>query len=112
MQLNPEVEQGFGQVLEALTGSKVRRHVARETQAAPLQRVEQVWLCFRLQNSIKASQQWFMSCGPTAIPGLARMMAVRCVASSTDTEKRLHLIYLTNDILFRGCGWPLHGRGT
>lgn len=56
-----------------------------------------------LQDSIKASQQWFMACGPSAVPGLARMMAVRCVASSTDTEKRLHIIYLTNDILFRGC---------
>ncbi|KAF5834033.1 hypothetical protein DUNSADRAFT_9472 [Dunaliella salina] len=52
MQLSPETESGFAQVLEALSGSK---------------------------DSVKAAQQWFMACGPASAGGLARMMAVRCV---------------------------------
>jgi len=72
-QLPPEVEAGFTQVLDNLSGSK---------------------------DSIKTSQQWFMACVAYA-PGLARMMARR-VVGIPDYERQLHVIYLTNDVLFKG----------
>lgn len=52
-----------------------------------------------LQESIKASQGWFMACAAYA-PGLAYMMAARA-AALPDFEKLLHLVYLANDILFK-----------
>jgi hypothetical protein len=52
-----------------------------------------------LQDSIKASQGWFMACASYA-PGLAYMMASRA-ASLQDFDKLLHLIYLANEILFK-----------
>jgi hypothetical protein len=51
------------------------------------------------QESISASQQWFMACARYA-PGMARMMAERA-AVSRDADKQLHIIYLANDILFK-----------
>lgn len=51
------------------------------------------------QESIKASQGWFMACAAYA-PGLAYMMASRAVALQ-DFDKLLHLVYLANDILFK-----------
>jgi hypothetical protein len=51
------------------------------------------------QESISASQQWFMACARFA-PGMARMMAERA-AVSRDADKQLHIIYLANDILFK-----------
>jgi hypothetical protein len=71
------------------------------------------------QDSVKAAQQWFMACGPACAAGLARMMAIRCVNGVSEFERKLHLIYLANDILFKGwvaccddmicsaCGWVL-----
>lgn len=58
------------------------------------------WLsCAGLQDSIKASQGWFMACAAYAA-GLAYMMAARA-ASLQDFDKLLHLIYLANEILFK-----------
>ena len=54
------------------------------------------------QDSIKASQQWFMACAAHA-GGMARMMARRAVALR-DFDKQLHLVYLANDILFKRLG--------
>jgi hypothetical protein len=51
------------------------------------------------QDSIKASQGWFMACASYA-PGLAYMMASRAAAVQ-DFDKLLHLIYLANEILFK-----------
>eukprot|EP00955_Chlamydomonas_euryale_P103894 365530-Chlamydomonas_euryale.AAC.31 len=68
--LPAEVESGFRQVLEVLTGSK---------------------------DSIKSSQQWFMSCTPHAA-GMAHLMARRLVGLP-EYDKQLHIIYLANDIL-------------
>ncbi|GFH23003.1 uncharacterized protein HaLaN_20548 [Haematococcus lacustris] len=67
-----------------------------------------------LLDSIKTSQQWFMACGQGAAAGLARMMASRCVTGVAEYDRTLHLIYLANDILFKGCGGAEGGqlRGT
>ena len=54
------------------------------------------------QDSIKSSSQWFMACGPNCAPGLARMMAVRCCGAVSEYDKTLHVLYLANDILFKG----------
>jgi hypothetical protein len=55
--------------------------------------------CHCLQDSIKASQSWFMACAPYAA-GMAYMIANRA-ANTTDFDKNLHLVYLANDILFK-----------
>jgi hypothetical protein len=54
------------------------------------------------QDAIKDAQQWFMACGPGSAGGLARMMAVRCVNGVQEFERKLHIVYLANDILFKG----------
>lgn len=54
------------------------------------------------QDAVKAAQQWFMACGPGSAAGLARMMAVRCVNGVQEYERKLHIVYLANDILFKG----------
>lgn len=52
-----------------------------------------------VQDSIKASQGWFMACAPYAA-GMAYMMASRA-STTPEFDKLLHLIYLANDILFK-----------
>lgn len=54
------------------------------------------------QDSVKASSQWFMACGPQCAPGLARLVGVRCVGAAADAGHQMHLLYLANDILFKG----------
>jgi hypothetical protein len=55
------------------------------------------------QESIKASQQWFMACGPQHAGGMALAMARRA-AGLQDYARQLHVVYLANDILFKRCG--------
>lgn len=57
---------------------------------------------FGPQEAIKTAQAWFMACGPQAAGGLARMMAVRTVNGVQEFDRTLHVIYLANDILFKG----------
>ena len=56
-----------------------------------------------LQESIKASKDWFMACAPHA-SGLAAKMAEACGQAATPYDKALHVIYLANDVLLKGCG--------
>ena len=53
------------------------------------------------QDSIKASKDWFMACAGYA-PGMAAQMA-DFVAQAPSYEKQLHVIYLANDVLLKGC---------
>lgn len=85
--LPSEVADGFRQVLEALNGSK---------------------------ESIKAGQQWFMACDPLLAPGLAVAAAARLSQLPT-FEQQLHVLYLVNDVLFKGCvalTWTWREQGT
>ncbi|KAG2488601.1 hypothetical protein HYH03_012920 [Edaphochlamys debaryana] len=71
--LPADVAVGFSAVLDNLTASK---------------------------DSIKSAAAWFMAHLAHA-PGLASAAAARCVAAG-DKDKQLHLIYLVNDVLFKG----------
>ena len=53
------------------------------------------------QDSIKASKDWFMACAAHA-PGMAAQMADFAVQAPS-YEQQLHVIYLANDILLKGC---------
>jgi hypothetical protein len=53
-----------------------------------------------LQDSIKSSAAWFMGHLSHAL-GLARMAASRAVTCA-DKDRQMHLIYLANDVLFKG----------
>ncbi len=52
------------------------------------------------QDSIKTSAAWFMAHAAHG-PGLAALAAHRAVGCG-DRDKQLHLIYLANDVLFKG----------
>ncbi|KAL4428605.1 hypothetical protein ABPG77_008917 [Micractinium sp. CCAP 211/92] len=77
-----EVSSGWQQVLGLLNGSR---------------------------DSIRNSQQWFMACAPYAA-GMAAMM-LQQVLHLTDYQKQLHVIYLANDILFKGLSTRAAGAG-
>ncbi|KAL4434358.1 hypothetical protein ABPG75_000799 [Micractinium tetrahymenae] len=77
-----EVSSGWQQVLGLLTGSR---------------------------DSIRNSQQWFMACAPYAA-GMAAMM-LQHVLHLADYQKQLHVVYLANDILFKGLSMRAAGSG-
>lgn len=52
-----------------------------------------------MQDSIKASRDWFMECAPHAA-GLAAQMAG--FAAQAPYVEQLHVIYLANDVLLKG----------
>jgi hypothetical protein len=54
-----------------------------------------------MQESIKASSQWFIACALHA-RGMAQMMLQR-VRQLQAFPPQLHVIYLVNDIFFSGC---------
>jgi hypothetical protein len=54
-----------------------------------------------VQESIKASSQWFIACALHA-RGMAQMMLQR-IRQLQDFAPQLHVIYLVNDIFFSGC---------
>ena len=54
-----------------------------------------------IQESIKASKEWFMACEPHAA-GMAAQMA-DFLGSAPTHDQRLHVLYLANDILLKGC---------
>lgn len=53
------------------------------------------------QESIRASKDWFMACAPHAA-GMAAMMGER-LPKAGSYDDQLHVIYLANDILLKGC---------
>lgn len=56
-----------------------------------------------MQESIKTTAAWFMAqAGSGHAAGLARSMARRAVSLSSDYDRTLHMIYLANDVLFKG----------
>lgn len=77
-----EVSSGWQQVLGLLSGSR---------------------------DSIRNSQQWFMACAPYAA-GMAAMM-MQQVLHLADYQRQLHVIYLANDILFKGLSTRAAGAG-
>lgn len=50
---------------------------------------------------IQASQEWFMQCVSYA-PGMAQQMAERARDPRVAPEAALHVVYLANDVLFKG----------
>ena len=80
--------------------------------ADPQTREHRAAICFevcctrhvRVQESIKASSQWFMACTLHA-HGMAQMMLQR-VHHLAAFQAQLHVVYLLNDILFTGCAPP------
>ena len=54
----------------------------------------------KLQESIKASKEWFMACEPHAA-GMAAQMA-DFLSHAPTHEQRLHVLYLANDVLLKG----------
>ena len=58
-----------------------------------------------VQESIKASKEWFMACDPHAAGMAAQMADFLCNAPTHD--QRLHVLYLANDILLKGYAFCL-----
>ncbi len=56
---------------------------------------------FSFQDSIRASKDWFMACAPHAA-GMAAMMADH-MSKAASYDSQLHVLYLANDVLLKGC---------
>ena len=62
--------------------------------------VIQIQAIHKVQESIKASKEWFMACEPHAA-GMAAQMA-EFLSHAPTHEQRLHVLYLANDVLLKG----------
>ncbi len=54
-----------------------------------------------MQESIKASRDWFLACAPHA-GGMAVRMAQALYAQPA-YDRQLHILYMANDILLKRC---------
>ena len=91
-------------VAQAGLGSRMSRGYCAEITKAinegPADAETKPMLVDAIQESIKASKEWFMACGPHAAGMAAQMADFLCNAPTHD--QRLHVLYLANDILLKG----------